>query len=95
VGGNPAPANYLLFTYRRTDRSKNDPSTVIKVEWNNGLSGTWTDAAGSPGVVVVGENDGFAPGVDRIKVYLPLSLSAGGKFFTRLGVDISGAEPDE
>ncbi len=95
VGGNTVPADYLLFTYRRTDRAKNDPSTAIKVEWNHGLSGTWTDAAGSPGVVVVGENDGFAPGVDRIKVYLPLSLTVGGKFFTRLGVDISGTEPDE
>jgi hypothetical protein len=94
VGGNPV-ANYLLFTYRRTDRSKNDLSTSIKVEWSNGLSGSWTDAATSPGVVVVGENDGFSPGVDRMKVYLPLSLAAGGRLFTRLGVDISDAEPNE
>jgi hypothetical protein len=77
---------YLLFTYRRTDRANNDPLTTIKVEWDTDFVGPWTNAAGSPGVVVVEENDEFAPGVDRVKVYLPRSLSPNGMLFARLSV---------
>ncbi len=83
---NGVDSDYLLFTYRRTDRAKNDASTTIKVEWSTDLAGQWANAVETSGVVVVEENDGFEPGVDRVKVYLPRSLAVNGKLFARLGV---------
>ncbi len=85
---NGVNSDYLLFTYRRTDRAKNDASTTIKVEWSTDLAGQWANAVETSGVVVVEENDGFEPGVDRVKVYLPRSLAVNGKLFARLGVSI-------
>ncbi|MEO8614515.1 MAG: Ig-like domain-containing protein, partial [Luteolibacter sp.] len=82
-------SKYLLFTYRRTDRAKNDPSTAVKVEWNTNLSGPWTNATGTMGVVTIQENDGFSLGVDRVKVYLPLSLAQNGMLFARLNVSVN------
>ncbi|MEY3895109.1 MAG: hypothetical protein RLZZ214_628, partial [Verrucomicrobiota bacterium] len=82
------PYDYLLFSYRRTDLAKNDRSTTIKVEWDTDLAGPWADASSTANVVIVEENDGFEAGVDRVKVYLPLSLAANGRLFARLGVSI-------
>ena len=86
--GNANSSEYLLFTYRRTDRAKNDPSVTTKVEWATNLVGLWSDAQGTQGTVVVEENDGFGPGIDRVKVYLPRTLAVNGKLFARLGVFI-------
>ncbi len=93
--GNAVNSEYLLFTYRRTDRAKNDPSTTIKVEWGTNLVGPWTNAAGTNQVVMVEENDAFGTGVDREKVYLPRSLAVNGKLFARLGVFIDVAPVNE
>jgi hypothetical protein len=38
--------------------------------------------------VIVEENDGFSSGVDRVNVYLPLSLAVNGRLFARLGVSV-------
>jgi hypothetical protein len=81
--------DYLLFTYRRTDLAKTDPSTTIGVVWNNNLVSPWTQAVnGTSGVVVIVEDDAIGAGIDRVKVYIPQSLAASGKMFARLGVAV-------
>jgi hypothetical protein len=87
--GNMVSSNYLLFTYRRTDRAHNDPLTTIKAEWNTGFTGPWTNAATTPGVVILEDNDAFGPGVDRVRVYLPRTLSSNGLLFARLNVAVN------
>jgi hypothetical protein len=80
-------ADYLLFAYRRSDLAKNDPSTTIKVEWTTDLAGAWTDAVGTPGVVIEELNDSADAGVDLVKVYIP--RAPGGNLFARLAVAIN------
>ena len=78
--------DYLLFTYRRTDLANEDPNTSVKVEWATSLAGPWTEADGNNDeVIVVTDN----PGVDVVEVYVPRSLSVGGKIFARLGVVVT------
>jgi hypothetical protein len=83
--------NYLLFTYRRSDLAKDDPSTSINVQWATGLVGPWTNAVnGTSGVVILSENDAAGAGIDLVKVYIPRSLAAAdGKLFARLGVAVA------
>jgi len=85
---NSVSNDYLLYTYRRTDLSKTDPNTIIQVQWSTALAGGWANAAGTPGVVTIEENDAAASGVDLVKVYIPRSLAANGKLFARLYVSI-------
>jgi large repetitive protein len=85
---NSSQVDYLLFTYRRTALAKADEKTSIQVQWNPLLSGNWTNAIGTPGVVVVETIDGAALGVDLVNVYIPRSLSLNGKLFARLSVFI-------
>jgi lysophospholipase L1-like esterase len=86
VAGNE---DYLLFSYRRTDRAHTDPSTTIKVEWGNGLAGPWTDSGQTPGVIV--EEVPAGVGVKQVKVYLPRALQTDGRFFARLNVVVQSA----
>ena len=44
--------NCLVFTYRRTSRAKDDPSTHIKVEWATALTGPWMEADGTHGEII-------------------------------------------
>jgi large repetitive protein len=82
--GNSVNADYLLFTYRRTDLANADPGTGASVQWSSHLAGPWSEAAGTPGVVTIPGNDLAGEGVDVISVYLPRSLAAEGKLFARL-----------
>jgi VCBS repeat-containing protein len=82
LDGNPGDEDYLLFTYRRTDLANDDPLTTIHVEWSTDLAGPWSDTSG----MVEQVTDGA--GVDSVKVYIPRALAAGGRLFTRLGVEI-------
>ncbi len=88
-GGNPEDPDYVRFTYRRTDRAKNNPSASIAVEWATALVGLWTNVNATANIVTEITDDDFAVGVDRVNVYLPRSLAVEGKFFTRLGVTIT------
>ena len=88
-GGNPEDANCIRFTYRRTDRAKNNPSATLKVEWASNLMGPWTNSNVTANVVIDVTDDGFDIGVDRVDVYLPMSLAVESKFFVRLGVTIT------
>ncbi len=86
---NSVSENYLLFTYRRTDLAKADPNTIIRPQWGTALTPNgWTNAAGTPGVVILEENDAAAVGIDLVKVYIPRTLAVNGKLFARLVVSI-------
>jgi hypothetical protein len=89
--GNLSSSEYLLFTYRRADLAKNDPSTTIKVEWDTDLVGQWTRADETHGEAIVIEDDAAAAGIDFVKVYIPRSLAANGRLFARLSVFVEVA----
>ncbi len=68
-------ADYLLFTYRRSDLSVSAGVTV-DCETDTDLLATWTAATGAPGVVIlVDDNFTFTPpaaaNTDRVRVYVP------------------------
>ncbi len=84
--GSLVMANYFLFTYRRTERSKNDSATSMKVQWGTDPAGPWTTADGAHGeITIVGPNEA-GPGIDLVRVYLP--ADAGGRLFARLNVTV-------
>ncbi len=78
-------ADYLLFSYRRTDAANEDPGTVIAADYGSDLSGWITATDGVDGVVIL-ETDDIEPGVDQVNVYIPTTLAVGGKLFGRLVV---------
>ena len=86
--GNLASDDYLLFTYRRSDIANADSSTSIKVEWSNGMGGSWANVTNAPGVEIVPLNNAAGPNVDLVKVYIPRSLAVDGKLFARLSVSV-------
>jgi hypothetical protein len=94
--GDTNNSNYVLYTYRRTDRAKNDPDTIIRVEWNDDFSGPWTNAInGISGIVILQDNDHFATGIDRVRVYLPRTLTPNGSFFIRMNITINAVSPNQ
>jgi hypothetical protein len=78
---------YLLFTYRRTDRSARDPLLAIHVEWTTDFVGPWITADETHGVVIIESDDEAGENVDLIHAYVPMPST--GKLFARLGVTIS------
>jgi hypothetical protein len=66
--------------------ANNDPSTTIRAEWNESLTGPWTIADGSHGEVIVEVPNGADTGIDRVDVYILCPPS--GMLFGRLGVAI-------
>lgn len=87
---NPAglPAGeYLKFSYRRTSASV-AANVGSAVEYDTDLAGPWTTATnGAAGVVIQETPNAGLPGVDVV-VYLPKTLGAGGKLFSRLSVQV-------
>jgi hypothetical protein len=82
--GDSQASRYLRFTYRRTDRSANDPAVAIHVDWTTDLAGPWTTADETHGEVIVELDDETEVGVDLINVYFPMPPA--GKLFARLDV---------
>lgn len=82
-------SEYVVFTYRLTDRAKNDFLTTIQAEWTATLPGPWTVAEEAQGIVFAVDEDGAGPGVALVHVYLPRSQDMDGKLFLRLGVSIT------
>ena len=80
-------SEYLVFTYRRTQRAKDDNLTTIHVEWSSDLAGPWTEADGTHNETVIEEVGQAGPETDLIHVYIP-QLPAG-KLFARLKVVVS------
>jgi len=81
-------SGYLLFSYRRTARSNNNPAVTIQPEWSNDPGGPWAGVNGTTETVVIEFKDAFGVGVDRVDVYLPCALAMKGRLFARLGVTI-------
>jgi VCBS repeat-containing protein len=89
LDGNPGDEEYLVFTYRRTDLARDDPSTDIQVEWSAGLAGSWGATTGMVEQVTDGD------GIDSVKVFIPRALAAGGRLFARLAVQVSTTSEPE
>lgn len=81
--------DYVVFTYRLTDRAKSDALTTIQVEWNANLTDSWTGAEEAQGIVLVENEDGAGTGFRLVQVYLPRSQEVDGKLFLRLSVSIT------
>ena len=78
-------STHLVIVFRRTDASIAD---VPAVQYGSSLNG-WTPAQnGVSGVVIEEANDFYGNGIDRVTVRLPLGLTANGKLFARLAVEI-------
>ena len=88
LAGGAGYADYVVFSYRRTQVANADPGTTIRVEWSTSLAGPWSDASTTPGAVPRVDSD-VGPGADQVRVYIPRSLAADGKLFVRLGVTIT------
>jgi hypothetical protein len=83
--GDLTNSDYVLFTYRRSDRALVDPTVSIKVEWSADLKTPWSIADdGAGGVVILPDDNAAAEGVDLVRVYIPRSLEVNGKLFARL-----------
>jgi hypothetical protein len=83
--------HFVIFTFRRMDEAKDDPNTVITVEYGTTLaSNGWGTALHDGTNVIVTETDNFHsadPGIDRVQVKLRKSTFApNGKLFIRLSV---------
>jgi autotransporter-associated beta strand protein len=79
---------HLVFTYRRTDLSANQPGITIGAEYGSDLT-AWSPAShGANGVSIQITDHGFGTGIDRVDVSIPRSLAVGGKLLARLKVII-------
>lgn len=76
---------YLDFVYRRTAASV---SSNPYVEYGSDLTGWTTAVAGTGGVIINVEANGFASGVDKVTVRIPQSLATNSKLFARLGIKL-------
>ncbi|GAA5130131.1 autotransporter-associated beta strand repeat-containing protein [Luteolibacter yonseiensis] len=76
---------YLDFVYRRTSVSA---SSNPYVEYGSDLTGWTTAVAGTNGVVINVEANGFGTGVDKVTVRIPQSLATNSKLFAKLGIRI-------
>lgn len=82
-GGTVPDGGYLVFTHRRDATAQANPT----VEHSTTLEAPWTIATdGVDGVVVIETTDGFAPGIDRVEVFIP--QQANPHLFGRLAVTI-------
>ena len=86
--GDTTFADYLLFTYRRTDLSVT-AGVTSGCETDTDLVAPWTAATGAPGVVIlVNDNYTFTPpapaDTDRVRVYVPRGANT--TLFGRLNV---------
>jgi hypothetical protein len=88
-GSTPGVVDCLVFTYRRSNGAKDDPSTTICVEWATSLAGPWNKADGTHGEVIEVDENGAGPGIDLVHVSVPCQPGSGGQLFSRLGVTIN------
>ena len=86
--GDLTNSEYLLLTYRRSDRAGVDPTVSIKVEWSVDFKTPWSIADdGVDDVVILPDEIVAEEGVKRVRVYIPRSLEVNGKLFARLRGD--------
>jgi hypothetical protein len=83
-GGDP---DYVTFAFERGDSAREDPGTILAVEYGNDLSG-WTAAVHDGDNVIITETPGGP--TDSVEVKLRRStLGAGGRIFIRLRVSVA------
>lgn len=75
----------LVYTFRRSTISLNQPGIAIKVEYGSELTGWQTATVGLNGVTTT-VTSAIEPGMDEVEVRIPNSLAQGAKFFARLHV---------
>jgi len=81
-GGTVPDGDYLVITHRRDTTAQANAT----VEHSTTLVAPWTTAAdGVDGVVVVETSGGFAPGIDKVDVFIPRT---GARGFGRVGVSL-------
>jgi hypothetical protein len=80
----PAAENRVLFQFRRTDRSQQDPTVTIDAEWSTSPMGGWQPADHAHGAIITVLDDAAGPGIDLIQVTMPRPSE--GRFFARLRV---------
>jgi hypothetical protein len=80
----PATENRVSFQFRRTDRSEQDPTVTVGVEWSTSPTGGWQPADDTHGVIIQVMDDAAGPGVDLVQVSMPQPEE--GRFFARLRV---------
>lgn len=76
----------FIFTYRRADAFRSDPSLSHSVEWTTNPGGPWNSAADTPEIRSDSTDDVAAPGVDEVRVSIPRSLARNGSLFARLKI---------
>jgi len=84
--GDGKKSRYLIYSYRRTQASANDPDVAILVEWRANTKDTWKNVASETGVIVKTTANKFAGGVDLVSVYIPRTITKSSKMSTRLRV---------
>jgi len=84
--GDGKKSRYLIYSYRRTQASDNDPDVAILVEWRANTKDTWKNVTSETGVIVKTMANKFAGGVDLVSVYIPRSITKSSKMSTRLRV---------
>lgn len=77
---------YMLFSYHRSSMAENDPFTHHAVEWNSGLTGAWTNANQTPGVVITELPSAAGNDTDIVNVYIPSTVADRNRLFARLRV---------
>ena len=84
--GDGKKGRYLIFSYRRTQASANDPDVAILVEWRASTKDAWKNVASETGVIEKTLTNRFVGGVDLVSIHIPRSISKSSKLFTRLRV---------
>ncbi len=88
VFDNASDANYVIYTYRRSDVASADANTTIAAEYTSTLGGWTTAVHDGVNVIITPTNDGGGVGVDLVQVKIKRTLVVGGQIFVRLKATI-------
>ncbi|MEM9237218.1 MAG: VCBS repeat-containing protein [Verrucomicrobiota bacterium] len=79
----------VTFTFRRfVEAQVDEPSIEVSTD----LDSFTPVVDGTDGVIVTETTDGFAPGIDRVEVFIPDDLATEGRLFVRISITPSVGE---
>ncbi len=81
---NASDANYVIYTYRRSDVAHADANTTIAAEYSSTLGGWTTAVHDGVNVIITPTDDGAGVGVDSVQVKIKRTLVVGGQIYVRL-----------
>ncbi|HEX5789718.1 MAG TPA: hypothetical protein VFY13_01135, partial [Luteolibacter sp.] len=82
-------ANYLIFTYRRSDAAFNAGNATIAAQYGSTIT-SWTNAVhDGTNIIITPANDFYGVGVDKVEVKIKKTLAASGKLFARVSLTVS------